>query len=648
MSADFTPTQKTIKDLRPFRFWCQKVLPTVYDDSLSYYELLTKVVNYLNENIDNVNTLNENVENLYNAYVLLQSYVNNFVDSEVLPAVSDKIDEMAEDGTLTQLIMEYIDPYYVTPKMYNAVGDGVTDDTSAFETMFEDADDKKVEVIVPYGSYKLTHDIFSDDSVVTINEGVYTDKKLIVSKNISNSPKMAELYKSITITDLNDGGKWLNGGCYDSLRNRVVLGFSDDLNTGGYLTAISTDFETVILNSEVEVNTHLNSLTYDPINDVIYTPNNGVVGGVYVIAPTTLAVVRNFTISGVDSVIRSIAYDETNHIYYVSYSNHVRAFDTNFNLIDGLSVDYTVNDLSDYTGEPVNSINRQSSVVFDSQLLELWHSGDKYYDGSISSSRNVQEYWLTQFNYKTGAIKACYSFQSICGYDELECAIKVNDTYYLLGCLGTNTVYISKVNFGKEIYKSLNAIFKDTNINIGADLNDLMSVGTYRCVSNSVARTLLNCPTNIAFRMEVLSNARGHYLTQIITTIRGDVYYRYYDGSTKTWTDKGSVKFVKQSGTNNGWHYEIYSDNTFEAWISTAVTPESATQAGALYYTNQISIPLPVESVTSYSATANAGNLCFVANPSIEETNFRFYLMRYDDFTGLSGITVRIIMKGVI
>lgn len=35
--------------LRPFRFWCQKVLPLVYDDSLSYYELLCKVVDYLNK-----------------------------------------------------------------------------------------------------------------------------------------------------------------------------------------------------------------------------------------------------------------------------------------------------------------------------------------------------------------------------------------------------------------------------------------------------------------------------------------------------------------------------------------------------------------------------------------------------------------------
>ena len=41
--------------LRPFRFWCQKVLPLVYDDSLSYSELLCKVVDYLNKTREDLN-----------------------------------------------------------------------------------------------------------------------------------------------------------------------------------------------------------------------------------------------------------------------------------------------------------------------------------------------------------------------------------------------------------------------------------------------------------------------------------------------------------------------------------------------------------------------------------------------------------------
>ena len=40
--------------LKPLRFWSQKVLPLVYDDSLSYYEVLNKVVAKINEVIEYV------------------------------------------------------------------------------------------------------------------------------------------------------------------------------------------------------------------------------------------------------------------------------------------------------------------------------------------------------------------------------------------------------------------------------------------------------------------------------------------------------------------------------------------------------------------------------------------------------------------
>lgn len=111
--ADFTPTYTQVQPRGPFHFWAQKVLPTVYDDSLSYYELLTKVVQYLNQNVDDINSLNTNVENIYQAYLDLQNYVNNYFDSQDFQQmVSDKVDEMAENGTLTLLIKAYIDPLF--------------------------------------------------------------------------------------------------------------------------------------------------------------------------------------------------------------------------------------------------------------------------------------------------------------------------------------------------------------------------------------------------------------------------------------------------------------------------------------------------------------------------------------------------------
>lgn len=69
-----------------FRFWCQKVLPAVYDDSLSYYELLCKVIAYLNEVITVTNTQSD-------AIAELQELVNQFIESNVYEIVENAIDE---------------------------------------------------------------------------------------------------------------------------------------------------------------------------------------------------------------------------------------------------------------------------------------------------------------------------------------------------------------------------------------------------------------------------------------------------------------------------------------------------------------------------------------------------------------------------
>lgn len=42
-------------DIKPVKYWCFKILPLAYDDSLSYYEVLCKLTNKVNELIDDVN-----------------------------------------------------------------------------------------------------------------------------------------------------------------------------------------------------------------------------------------------------------------------------------------------------------------------------------------------------------------------------------------------------------------------------------------------------------------------------------------------------------------------------------------------------------------------------------------------------------------
>lgn len=109
--ADFTPQLGDYKTLQPFRYWCQKVLPLVYDDSLSYYELLCKVVDYLNKTMEDVETLHSDVTSLHTAYNELQSYVNNYFSTlDVQKEINKKLDEMASNGKLYEIIRTYTDP----------------------------------------------------------------------------------------------------------------------------------------------------------------------------------------------------------------------------------------------------------------------------------------------------------------------------------------------------------------------------------------------------------------------------------------------------------------------------------------------------------------------------------------------------------
>ena len=54
-------------NLEELKCRCQAVLPAVYDDCLSYYELLSKVVAELNKHAEYLNDTNEDIISIVNA-----------------------------------------------------------------------------------------------------------------------------------------------------------------------------------------------------------------------------------------------------------------------------------------------------------------------------------------------------------------------------------------------------------------------------------------------------------------------------------------------------------------------------------------------------------------------------------------------------
>ena len=92
-------------DLQPFQAWVQQSLPAIYDDSLSYTDLLAKMLAYLNKLVENNNTISTDVTNAIN-------YINTFFEStDFQDKVDDKLNRMASDGSLSKLIQPLFDAY---------------------------------------------------------------------------------------------------------------------------------------------------------------------------------------------------------------------------------------------------------------------------------------------------------------------------------------------------------------------------------------------------------------------------------------------------------------------------------------------------------------------------------------------------------
>lgn len=96
------------EQLQRLQFWCQKVIPLVYDDSLSYYELLCKVVKYINDMIDNQNIMNQlltqygvNINELQKDVDYLNSELEKVKNGDYVSLYIESLSKWIDENLLT-------------------------------------------------------------------------------------------------------------------------------------------------------------------------------------------------------------------------------------------------------------------------------------------------------------------------------------------------------------------------------------------------------------------------------------------------------------------------------------------------------------------------------------------------------------------
>ena len=159
-----------VAKIEAIRFMCHKILPLVYDESLSYYEVLCKVANKLNETIeatnqleDNITALNDNVntlaqqvqdianeidtfeENVTARFNALEIAINASVDAKMaevdakMNEVDTKLaDALAEVDSLKADLQAYVDA--TVKSLTEQVNQAIADALNSLDQRFQDFD----------------------------------------------------------------------------------------------------------------------------------------------------------------------------------------------------------------------------------------------------------------------------------------------------------------------------------------------------------------------------------------------------------------------------------------------------------------------------------------------------------------------------
>lgn len=182
-----------VENLKPFPKFCYTIgmIPTSYKESLTYEEQLWWFCDFLENTV--IPTVNNNgmaVEELQNLYIELKNYVDTYFDNlDIQVEINNKLDKMAQDGTLQEIISSYLN----SKALFG----------------YDNVNDMKNATNLINGSFVETLGYYSANdgggATYLIRERKETDIEDLGSIHFINDTLVAELIKNQTINILQVG-----------------------------------------------------------------------------------------------------------------------------------------------------------------------------------------------------------------------------------------------------------------------------------------------------------------------------------------------------------------------------------------------------------------------------------------------------------
>ena len=317
-------------DVETLRYWTLKVLPLVYDDSLSYMEVQGKIVKKLNELIENNNQLPDYIRELIKTYI--------------------------SSGEIDNIIAEILSDYMLSVKnppenLKPAVGDGSADDTEAIQGCLEYAKAHHgMCVYFPSGAYLTSTLTLPENSDVTMfGQGRYVTR--LVLRGGATEAMLKGSVKSLTLTGLMFDG---NG---DIQVNNVDLIKCDAVNASISQCILTDGFN--LLDVNASGNVQISHVIFDHAIEkglIIRGTGNSHCDNVIFNTISSLVGKEFFTIESNDNVVKCNCTGDATKLFTVSGNR-------NYIEVDNISGNVEAPTFSD-TGEQ-NTIKINRIVIKD-------------------------------------------------------------------------------------------------------------------------------------------------------------------------------------------------------------------------------------------------------------------------------------------